>query len=153
MQPGYHWKPTQSQAAYGSTKSTSFSYSPLRKDAPIFEPRAATVAAGEDPSATATDAAANEVEPAEAAEENEVLQHPPSQLKEADGPERLTPEQNVAEPDPASSQEWAPSENEGEGSPRIQSSEVPNEYFAELQDFEDQEPEGAAENEDVLDGS
>ena len=54
----------------------------MRRDAPAFEPRAATVAAGEDPTATATDRTADEAEPAEAAEEALVLQHLPSQPEE-----------------------------------------------------------------------
>ena len=154
---GYHWQPTPPQGSYRLEQSTSSSCSSMRRDAPAFKPRAATVAAGEDPAAAATDETVNEAEPAGAADEALVLQHLPSQPEEEtsqqqdeeDEPQMLTPEQDISEPDPSPSQEWAPSDNEGEGSPRIQPSEVPKEYLAELQDFKDQEPENEAEYEVV----
>ena len=112
--------------------------SSMRRDAPIFEPRAAAVAAGE------------EASPDKEIEEALVLQHPPSRPEE-EAPlhpeeeaeiEMLTPEQHIPVPDIpelSPSQDWCPSENEGEGSPRIQPSEVPEEFLADLPDAEEPE--------------
>ena len=107
--------------------------SSLRKDAPVHVPPSAAVAAGEE---TSPD------------EEVLVLQQPPSQPeeeatsldKEVLVTEQPIPVPNISEQS-SSQEEYCPSENEGQGSPRIQPSEVPEEFLADLLEAEECEPD------------
>ena len=137
------WFPQENDVMQNSDRMNNFGQESssstfnFRRDAPAYEPRAATVAAGEEPSGNPAGAdTSDKGESAENAEENEVLQHPPPQSSQAESEMQNEVEEGRAA-DPASSPEWAPSENEGEGPPRIQPSEVPNELVADLRDFEE----------------
>lgn len=119
---------TEASAAAPAEAETSS----MRKDAPVFVPLPAAVAAGEE---TSPD------------EEVLVLQQPQPQPEEEEtspDEEVLVVEQpmsklNISEP-PVSQEDCCPSENEGEGSPRIQPSVVPEEFLADLEDIEGCEP-------------
>ena len=106
----------------------------MRADAPVFVPLPAAVAAGDE---TSPD------------EEVLALQQPQSQPQEEEASpdeevlvsEQQMPMLNISEPLPSQDEDdYYPSENEGEGPPRIQPSEVPEEFQVDLGDVEECEP-------------
>ena len=111
------------EASAAATAETEISS--MRADAPVFVPLPAAVAAGE---GTSPD------------EEVLVLQQPGTQPEEEETSLDEEVLVNISEPLPSQDEEsYCPSENEGEGPPRIQPSEVPEEFQVDLDDLGEEE--------------